>query len=404
MKICIVNAHWSNRGDEAALRPIINHINSNFKDIEITVIFKDRKEVKDFPYDANIKHFSAQYLPENLEEILDAIRGKCQIDEIMMKIINTLSRSDLIIYSPGGAVISDKFWWRKQIEYLVPFICAKEYGIPIVVAAPSMGPFDSDDEKNGYRKQWLSYSKIICVRENMSAGYLRKLNLKNVVTTIDTAFWDDPVIEINEKIFKEDKELTEFFGRYCKVIAVTLSDFSWHIEYMNKKEIFKEQKKVVKQFLRLLRDEGYGILLIPQLFGNQNDKEYLKQFMQNNCLILSDIYDTYFQQYMISKCYAVIGMRYHSNIFAAKMSVPFIAIGYEEKMYGFMDDWKLDKYLIKLDELSLDILMDKWAILQHNYDLYKKRLKASREIWRDKAAITINSIDTAIRHTTNYKE
>lgn len=102
MKICIVNAHWSNRGDEAALRPIINHINSNFKDIEITVIFKDRKEVKDFPYDANIKHFSAQYLPETLEEILDAIRGKCQIDEIMMKIVNTLSRSDLIIYSPGG--------------------------------------------------------------------------------------------------------------------------------------------------------------------------------------------------------------------------------------------------------------------------------------------------------------
>lgn len=44
-KITIVNAHWSNRGDEAALRPIINSILKYDPNITITVIFKDRKEV-----------------------------------------------------------------------------------------------------------------------------------------------------------------------------------------------------------------------------------------------------------------------------------------------------------------------------------------------------------------------
>ena len=31
--------------------------------------------------------------------------------------------------------------------------------------------------------------------------------------------------------------------------------------------------------------------------------------------------DTYFQQYVIGKLYAVVGMRYHSNIFSAKMGI-----------------------------------------------------------------------------------
>ena len=73
--------------------------------------------------------------------------------------------------------------------------------------------------------------------------------------------------------------------------------------------------------------------------------------------------------------YAVIGMRYHSNIFAAKMGVPFIAISYEEKMEGFMNKWDMSEMMILLDQFRLEEIQEKWDYLQLNYDTIKKKIK-----------------------------
>jgi colanic acid/amylovoran biosynthesis protein len=139
-----------------------------------------------------------------------------------------------------------------------------------------------------------------------------------------------------------------------------------------------------------------GVLLIPQLFGNQNDRDYLETYLMPDVFMLSDDYDTYFQQYVISKCYAVVGMRYHSNIFAAKMGVPFIAIGYEEKMYGFMENWRLSDFLIKLPMLDEQLLNDKWQLLNERYADYKAYLDSHRNEWYNLASKTIEAVITDI--------
>ena len=41
---------------------------------------------------------------------------------------------------------------------------------------------------------------------------------------------------------------------------------------------------------------------------------------------MDDMHDCYFQQYIISLIKAVVGMRYHSNIFSAKMGTPFVSV------------------------------------------------------------------------------
>lgn len=394
-RVCIVNAHWSNRGDEAALRPIIDSICQKRLGVELTVIFKDRKPVQQFPYQ-DVKHISAQFLPQKIYDVYECIDNVGDSNVELKKVVDILRETDLIIYSPGGAVISDKFWWMKQVEYLVPFICAEKFEIPIIVAAPSMGPFDDNIEKNKYRYRWLSTAKKICVREPISKKYLETLGLKNVEETIDTAFLDNPDIETNEQYLKNNPELVNFFHRYNKVVSVTLSDFSWNVEHGNKKELGCKIETDIKKFIDHLKNQGIGVLLIPQLFGNQNDYEYLKLFYDENTYILSDTYDTYFQQYIVSKCYANIGMRYHSNIFAAKMGIPFIAIGYEEKMYGFMDRWTLKQYLIKIDDFAYDKLEEKWICLNATYKKYKKCLEELRDEWRRRAQRTISIVMNSI--------
>lgn len=396
-KICIVNAHWSNRGDEAALRPIIDALLVRDNGIELTVIFKDKKEVQRFPY-SGVRYFSAQFLPKDIEDIYDCIRNKCdaKADVNLRKTVDCLREANLIIYSPGGAVISSKFWWIKQLEYLTPFICAKEFNIPLVVAAPSMGPYVQDVKYNNVIKEYLSESKRIIVREPISKMYLQDIGVNGVLDTVDTAFFDDVDEESNRVIFEQSQELCQFFSTYPKVVAITMSDFVWNVQHKDKYEMLRNNENVMQLFIAELQKKGYGILLVPQLFGNQNDSEYLKKFINDNSLILSDEYDAYFQQYVISKCFALVGMRYHSNIFAAKAGIPFIAIGYEEKMYGFMEQWCLSKYLIRIEELTLDNLENRWEILCQNYQDFQKTLIDYRSEWKKRAQVTIESIFTCL--------
>lgn len=389
-KVTIVNAHWSNRGDEAALRPIIDVLLS--KEVCLTIIFKDKKEIQSFPYD-NVKYFSAQFLPKDMDEILCCIRNdRSYIDSNLVKVVNTLKASDLIVYSPGGAVISSNFWWVKQLEYLTPFICAKEFHIPIVVAAPSIGPFDQADSFNEVIRKYLSCSSNLIVREIISKNYLHKIGVEKAVVSIDTAFYDDAKADECDRLFCSDKKLYDFWGFYKNIVAITMSDFTWSVPLKNDRDKLRENESVMRAFIKKLTNQGFGVVFIPQLFGNQNDSEYLEGFHIPGTFILSDGYDTYFQQYMIGKCYALVGMRYHSNIFAAKGGVPFIALGYEEKMYGFMEQWGLMDYLIRIKALNIDDLLDKWDNLCRKHDDIQRMLKSFRDEWREQSKITMNAM------------
>ena len=401
--IVIVNAHWSNRGDEAALRAIIDELLRKYKRCKIEVIFKDDRVVTQFPY-SNVTAFSSKFLPSGFWSLRRAVlkRGKCKegYNDKMMESIRKIAEADVLVYSPGGAVICSRFWWKKQLEYLLPFICAKIYRIPMVVAAPSIGPFDGGENnyfRNKIIRNLLKRVEVLCVREDISRRYLAEIGVNNVISTIDTAFYDMPDIDKNQKIFEEYKELCNFLESYDKVIGMTLSDFSWHVKLSNNETLGEKVHSSMNKFMDVMTQErGVGILLIPQLFGNQNDYHYLEKYKRNNIFILSDEVDTYFQQYVISKLYAVIGMRYHSNIFAAKMGTPFLAIAYEEKMTGFMEKWNLQKYLIDLHELSFHTLEKKWVLLETEYREYQNKLNAYREQWKNEANHTLELVTGVI--------
>lgn len=399
-KALIVNAHWSNRGDEAALRALIDKlVYDNQECWDFRIMFKDRKQIQYFPYE-KVTQFNSHFLPRNLCEVLWAIycngNSKFIKNKDMAKAIQEIKRSDLLIYSPGGGVICDRFWWVKQLEYLLPFICAKKYGIPIVVASPSMGPFDK--EKSCWRKKYiynmLKNTDCICVRENISYKYLKTLgDFDNIKVTIDTAFLDDNQSENIKLIIKDDKRLLDFFDTYKKVIGITITDFSWHVKYAKDKKLTNRVEYSMKKFIKEMGNRGIGVLLIPQLFGNQNDISILRRYENPNTEILSEKYDTYIQQGIIANLYSVIGMRYHSNIFAAKGGVPFLAIAYEEKMQGFMEDWKMEKWSIKLSELNYEYLIEKYNLLEQEYVEYKNKLICYREVWRKLALKTIEKIE-----------
>ena len=142
MRVTIVNAHWNNRGDEAAIRAVIDSLLFHFKDINITVVFKDSQEICQFPYGQNVQYVLSRFLMEEKEFNSALLNDSVEnIDSEVVKVVNAITDANSVIYAPGGSVISDRFWWKKQLEYLFPIAYAEKLKIPVVFAAPSIGPF-----------------------------------------------------------------------------------------------------------------------------------------------------------------------------------------------------------------------------------------------------------------------
>ena len=387
--ITIVNAHWNNRGDEAALCALLEGLRKVYEACRITIIFKDGKSVVQAPEMEGVKYFSAKFTAKQWDIWLSAItRGYIGKNVLLKKTIRTLKKSDLIIYAPGGSVINDRFFWSKQMEYLVPFICSKLYRISLFVAAPSIGSFDT--EKLNRIRQWLLKTpKITCVREAISKRYLEQIGIrKNVHVTMDLAFMNDIDSLSNDKKLNNYTKLKQFSDFHKKVVGITITDFKWHIKLRNDQELLARIEDTFHKFINRLEKKGYGVLLIPQLFGNENDFDYLKKFCTGDTFLMDDTMDTHFQQHVISKLYAVIGMRYHSNIFAAKSGTPFISVAYEEKMMGFMELARLQEYSITNAELSFEKLDEKFDALERNYEKIHQTLKDNIPYFRKRSIKT----------------
>ena len=230
------------------------------------------------------------------------------------------------------------------------------------------------------RREVFTGTKYICVREELSAEMIKnKIPEANVIVTMDSAFQHPVNIKENSKLFNDDAELKNFIGDGSNIIGVTPTHLYWNNFFNENKNFVADNVRVTfSKFMSDLVSKGYKILFIPQLFGNQNDFGYMSSFSallpKNSSMILNNDYDCYFQQFIISKIKAVVGMRYHSNIFSAKMNTPFISIAYEYKMTGFMKKAGLMNYCIDINNLNYENLTAKFNYLIQNYDEYKNNL------------------------------
>ena len=391
MQITIVNAHWNNRGDEAAHRPLWKELQKRYPGCKITVLFKDRKPIIRFPDLPGINVYPCQFKSPAWDIWLSVLScGLIGKDPQLKMMVRILKGSNLIVYPPGGSVINDRFYWSKQLEYLTPFLFSRIFRVPMAVCAPSMGPFNTDHHR--FLRKWLLRTpQVFCVREDTSRKYLAMIGIRdNVHVTMDLAFMDEVNMTDTERQLGLFPELQSFMSTYHRVVGMTISDFKWHVKLGKDTKLVKHIETSARKMIHSLTDRGYGVLLIPQLFGNQNDYDYLQSFIDEGVLVMSDQLDTYVQQYVISKLYAVIGMRYHSNIFAAKMGTPFVAVVYEEKMSGFLELAGLGDYGLQLCDLSFEALDEKFCTLETHYDELRNRLRQALPEWRRRAYRTID--------------
>lgn len=390
MKLLIVNAHSDNRGDEAAVKAMVDELLAIYPTAEITL---SRQGSRDYPcMPARVKQI--QRFPRNQSRIdqlsffISVItKGRLSLTKDGREFLNAVKTADLVLHAPGGPSIGDIYG---QVEwlYLWRLNLIRRMGVPYMFYAPSMGPFKSGRHEK-LRKKVISGAEKVILRDPISIGYVKKLLPEiKVEHAMDSALQHDIVETRVKETFDHYDDLQRFLSGHKKVIGVTITDLKWHPVH-GKNSIIEKIPEVFRAFIQNRIQQDYGIIFIPQLFGVQNDIALMREYMCEKDTFLVDSekeeYDAYFQQYLIGKLYAVIGMRYHSNIFSAKMGTPFISISYEQKMKGFMQSIGFENYCIDLKDLSLEQLEQKFTIVTENYESISSKLQELHPFMKEKA-------------------
>jgi len=386
LNILVLHAHWNNRGDEAAVRAMIDSLRSELPVKKVTIMIMG-SDVSWFPYDDMevielYPSSSGGRIRGYLDPLLMLVTlGKLSFCKGGKKFIKAADEADIVIHAPGGPSIGDLYGGRVlgDLPYLYRLLVAKILKKkPLFFYAPSMGPF-SGRLRNFIRKLILKRADMITVRDPISAAYLKEQLGLEAYVTLDSALQND----IPEDYLARYDNLSGILEalEHRKVVGMVITDLKWHPVYGCFPLLGEEIVDVCLSVVDYLCRNGYAILLIPQLsgFGCTKDEagllERISKLNREQIHVCPPEIDSYGQQIIISRLFCLISMRYHPNIFAAKGNTPFIALSYEHKMRGFAKKIGFTELVIDVEEMSAGKIINKFVYLEQNYNAIREYLK-----------------------------
>ncbi len=351
MNILVVNQPLGNRGDEAAHKAFIRTLCSKIENAHVIVLFVDYQYTSISHIDVGLNQVKyISILSTKPYRMLVSWYIRHTNSKWMFYVFKTFRElwayyqwSDVVVCAPGGICMGGFQNWSHLYFLAIGMLVKK----PIAYYGRSIGPFPTETRRNRrFRKlslELLNYFSYISLRDGMSEDIASKLGV-NYVSTIDTAFLETPDADIPDKV-------KQAIDNKPYVIFVP-NALIWHYYYRNYSE------ELVLRFFSLLSGiiihnyPNHKILMLPQLISpSSNPTAEILFFNQikrivgsENMIVLSDKYSSDIQQAIISHSKMVVGARYHSIVFALNNNVPFVALSYEHKIVGLLEELGLDSY------------------------------------------------------------
>ena len=397
--LLILNAAWHNRGDEAQIRAMIDSFLLKIRVKKIQIML-NTSDVSYFPFP------QAESLPRMPEydrtRLLDAITlltlGRLALTRRAKAYVRAVADADIVLDAPSGPLIGD-IWGREldEVFCLLRLYIPARRGKPVFFYAPSMGPF-SGRIMNWLRRRVISKARGVIVREEISAKYLREqLGIASEVTA-DSSFQNQISTEYLKR-YEHNRDLSDTLSLIDggKVVGVSILDVRWMPQYRKKDELQNALESSVTALINWLIAEGYTILLLPEMFLFDPERELLDRFSNLNeekIRVLDKNCDAYCMQVIVSKLFAVVSMRLHPIVFASKASVPALSISYEFKMQGFAELMGRSDLTLDLDEVDAQTLIERFTYLTNNYETIKQELaRASQRLMTESQKTTERIID-----------
>jgi colanic acid/amylovoran biosynthesis protein len=359
--ILVINQHGSNRGDEAACRGLLYGLRRFIPDAKFTVLTVyplclDGVEGVRLLNNLPLRNLKGWRAIRRITQLLVGFYTGLKTTPLMADVFAAYKQADLIISAPGGPYIGDLYHWT-ELELLFHIILGTLTSSPVMVYAPSMGPFRHGN-RNRWRKGILRRVDLITVRESISAKYLSGLgiHLPSKYVTIDSALQRPVDPGLGDRVFT--REGLEGSKTYVGFVPLELKRFQSDDEKMRYIEL-------VVHSLHLLADHfDAHFVFFPQGYGAWHDRPFIESLVavagiQSRAHILSETCNSDEQQALVGKMDAFVSFRYHPGIFALRQSVPCVSVAYEHKVKGFMQALGMEEFCLDLETVTASQLVGK---------------------------------------------
>ena len=298
---------FNNIGDESILKAVVENLREKLRDIEITVL------------SANPEDTASRY-------------GVRAVNRKSLRIVPAIAGSDLLI-SGGGSLLQDVTSSRSLKYYLYIIRTALLFGKDVFIYSQGIGPIN--DEKN--RRAVAGVLKKvsgIAVRDENSKLFLMDLGLPPEAVTVTA----DPVLRLPPMGTEEGARLLRDEGfihdETKRLIGFAVKEKRPDSAFMD--ELFKSMKA-------LLSEGNCEIVLIPFHFSedimpcSELERRLREAGYGKEAVCLKHKYLTDEMMSIIGNMDMLCGVRLHSLIHAAIMSVPIIGISYDPKVNSFLN-------------------------------------------------------------------
>lgn len=385
-KILIVNQHGCNRGDEAACRGMLYGLKRFIPDAEITVLtiypqylngIEDLTLLNDLHLRGSSRRNVIFRIMPRIMRYLVSFYTSLKITPHTADTFARYRQADLIISAPGGPYIGDLYLgWEPELLFQI--MLGTLTSSPVMIYAPSMGPFQNEF-RNRWRKRILERVDLITVRESISAQYLSSLGIQlpSKCITADSSLQAPLDADLGDLVFA--REGLEQGNTYIGFVPLELSRFpdeDRKIRYI----------ELIVQSLRLLLERfNANFVFFPQGYGVWRDRPFIESIVsiagiECRTHILPESCNSNDQQALVGKMDAFVSFRYHPSIFALRQSVPCVSVAYEHKVRGFMQAVDMEDFCLDLETVTAPQLVGKMEQVWQEQEEIRRRVQPKIEV------------------------
>ncbi len=340
---------FSNSGDDALLRSVIDSLRAEKEDVSITVLSGNPAET------------------ERLYKIRSIHRYN------YFKIIKEMRGSKLLIFG-GGSLLQDVTSSKSLYYYLSILKMAQRRNMHTMLFANGIGPLNCPGNRKRAAKV-LNKVNVITLRDDTSDQELKSMKVEGPNIQITA----DPVFALDLSDFVPDKKVVTYCGLDEKTPYMVVSVRPW--------------KYADKNFFKILASslddiaEQYGVVPVfmpMQASVDIEAAETVSGLMQNKHAILRKPLSLSDALSLISGAEITVGMRLHTLIYATVLNVPSMALVYDPKVSAFMQSVN-QPLCVNVENITLEETKEKLASLLEERMERKKDLIETNRVLQEKA-------------------
>ena len=401
-KVLIINQYSANKGDRGVLFAMVSEL-LRVNDLEITVSTHDPKlwenygfykknNIKFVPWGwdfntlENINIFEKIYFKvlNKFKKYTYTINRKLFLKEIHSKKIfklisnpeyfKALNNSDIVI-STGGHHITTILSTDAISSQIYDISLSLSLKKKTIIWSQSIGPLDfRNNENKNFVYKILNDVDSIFLRDEKSHLYIKNKN--NVYDT-------------NESVFVLSKLFENYEVPSLRDNIVGISIYSTKSRTPKEKELYTNSISKFANYI--IENYNFKIKFIPmEIKGSEPDDRYMINniikdiTVKESCKILDQDLETSKHIKEVANCKMFVGHKTHSIIFALTSGTPLLALAYHPKSRDFMKQFDLEEFVIDDEDLSSDIMIEKFDKLYTMIDTVGKK---SFEISKEKAIL-----------------